>query len=62
MWRWVSDEVRVAQAELERVKAEVEQLDGRIKRMDRAFLCSICFTNDVDTVLAPCGHMLCSSW
>lgn len=56
------EEARVAQAALAKAAAEAERLERRLKRMDKAFVCSICCTNDVDTVLATCGHMMCSSW
>ncbi|CAN0212052.1 unnamed protein product [Pylaiella littoralis] len=55
------DEARAAQVALAKATAEAERLDRRLKRMDKAFVCPICCTNDVDTILATCGHMLCSS-
>lgn len=58
----VTDEARVAQAALAKATSEAERLERRLRRIDKAFVCSICCTNDVDTILATCGHMLCSSW
>lgn len=60
--RRAPDEARNAQAALAKATAEAELLERRLKRIDKAFVCAICCTNDVDTVLAPCGHMMCSSW
>ena len=57
-----SDEARAAQAALAKATTEKDQLERKLKRLDKAFVCTICCTNDVDVILAPCGHMLCSSW
>ncbi|CAM9786585.1 unnamed protein product [Discosporangium mesarthrocarpum] len=39
-----------------------ETLQSQMKRLRESYICTICVSNDVDTILAPCGHMLCSSW
>lgn len=56
------EEARAAQAALAKATAEAERLDRKLKRLDKAFVCTICCTNEIDTILATCGHMLCSSW
>lgn len=58
----MSDEARVAQAALAVAKKEAQKLQRKLKRIDEAFLCAICVTNDVDIMLVPCGHMVCASW
>lgn len=58
----LSDEARAAQAALVKATAEADRLERKLKLLDKAFICSICCTNEIDTILATCGHMLCSSW
>lgn len=58
----VADEARVARVALAKTSAEADRLKRKLAKVDKAFVCSICCTNDVDVILAPCGHMMCSSW
>ncbi len=54
-------------AEIERLKGQVSgareaksRAEGKVQEVKEAFICGICQTVDVDTVLVPCGHLLCT--
>jgi hypothetical protein len=38
---------------------EVKKLKVDVARASGTFQCTICCANDVDTVLVPCGHLIC---
>ena len=40
---------------------ECIECKNTVSKLQSSFLCEICVTNSVDTVLAPCGHSICSS-
>lgn len=40
--------------------AELMKLSGKINGLQTSHLCIICTTNEVDTVIVPCGHTCCS--
>lgn len=40
---------------------EVEKLKSDLEAARGAFTCAICYARDVDCVLVPCGHTMCST-
>lgn len=57
-----ADEAKEAKIALAKATTDAAKLRRQLDRINAAFLCSICCTNNVDTVLVPCGHMLCTNW
>ena len=41
-------------------KNEMNKLAEKIEKMKNAFQCNICYSKEVDSILVPCGHMLCT--
>jgi len=46
--------------DLEAAKDQVSQLASELDKIKGSFNCQICYQRDVDNILAPCGHMICS--
>eukprot|EP00466_Bigelowiella_natans_P004775 jgi/Bigna1/135000/aug1.27_g9708 len=36
-------------------------LNARLKKIEDSYICHICESNKVDSVLVPCGHLICST-
>ena len=50
---------RKKEHELEGERKQLQEALGHLSKFNSAFKCQVCFTNDFDTVLAPCGHCVC---
>ena len=50
-----------AAAALAAAQAECARLQASLDASATAFQCSICCSQDVDSVLIPCGHTMCRS-
>jgi len=57
----LKEELRQASKDLQRGADEMAQVQDELLKMKAAFQCQICFQNDVDQILIPCGHLLCTS-
>ncbi len=56
------------QKEVARLKAQItsvceakDRANARIQKVEESFVCNICANEDVDQILVPCGHLLCST-
>ena len=52
---------RTLEAESVQAKNEGHECKRVMTRLQNSFLCEICTTNQVDTVLVPCGHTICKT-
>jgi hypothetical protein len=52
---------RALEAETAQAKSESQESKRVVSRLQTSFLCEICSTNPVDTVMVPCGHTICKT-
>ncbi|CAM9304173.1 unnamed protein product [Heterosigma akashiwo] len=57
----LKEQLRQTNDDLQRSANEMAKLQDELMKMKASFQCQICFTNDVDQILTPCGHLLCST-
>lgn len=41
---------------------ELLSTEGYVKNMQHINICSICFTNKINTIILPCGHVSCCDY
>jgi hypothetical protein len=46
--------------QMETAREQAVTLQTELDRIRQSFQCQICCINDVDQILAPCGHLLCT--
>mmetsp|Transcript_16507 Transcript_16507/g.23131 ORF Transcript_16507/g.23131 Transcript_16507/m.23131 type:complete len:362 (+) Transcript_16507:400-1485(+) len=56
------------QAEMKKMQKQMaavcdarDVLNSRLKKIEDSYICHICQSNKVDSVLVPCGHLICST-
>eukprot|EP00736_Rhodelphis_marinus_P006485 Rmarinus@m.28251 len=52
-------EVKAHKSEAKSFKARAEKAESAVEDLESASKCSICLTRTADTVIIPCGHLLC---
>jgi len=56
----LQEELRQVSNDMQRRAEEMSKVQDELVKMKAAFQCQICFQNDVQQILVPCGHLLCT--
>jgi hypothetical protein len=54
-------QLAVSDAAAAGLRADAGRLVAEVESHRSAYLCNICYTNEVDTVMIPCGHTICGT-
>eukprot|EP00301_Raphidiophrys_heterophryoidea_P002418 c11125_g1_i2.p1 GENE.c11125_g1_i2~~c11125_g1_i2.p1 ORF type:complete len:1118 (+),score=253.69 c11125_g1_i2:603-3956(+) len=56
----LQDRLRQAGEELSQTKSQLEKMNATSEKLKSELTCKICFTNEVNIVIVPCGHLICA--
>mmetsp|Transcript_13007 Transcript_13007/g.23597 ORF Transcript_13007/g.23597 Transcript_13007/m.23597 type:complete len:118 (-) Transcript_13007:303-656(-) len=57
----LQEEIRELKTQVTKMCESRDAANTKLKKISESFICQICQSENVDIVLVPCGHLLCTA-